>query len=624
MMKRFISVLTLVLLAIVFLSVVVINNELLGEFRVDLTEERVYTLSEGSQRVINDIDEPIVLYFFFSDSSSKGMTLLRNYASRVQSLLTEYTSRSNGKITLKVIDPEPFSAAEDLAAQYGLTGATLGPIGEAIYFGLAGTNAVDSQYSISFFDPQKESFLEYDVSKLIYQLSEPESAKLTILTDVNLLGGQDPMSGQALPPMAIYDQLSQLYDIQIIGSDALQIPADTDVLIVVHPRNLGESLAYSIDQFAMRQGRIFAFLDPHFESDDMSVMGGLSANSSDVSLFSNWGVNVAMDQVILDPQLGLDIRTPTGEVVRHSGILGIATAQLNREDVVTANLELINGSSFAPIDTAEGSDLRLTPLAFSTKSAVLMSANDYAMTRDPNALQDHLTSENTQQFTIAARISGNAKSAFEQAPEMPEGGGTLGQAHVSQTNQLNLIIISDADLLADRFWVQQANFFGEVIVTPFANNGDFIINASDNLAGSDALINVRGRGTFARPFERVQAIQAAAEARFREQEERLQEKLQQTEEQLAQLQAAQPDSGSLTVTPAQQSALDEFVAQRADIRRKLRDVRYQLDRDIDQLGNYLKIFNIAVMPVSLVTLLWVVARLVRRRASRKKVEALSL
>ena len=620
-MQKLIAFLTLLLLAVLCLGLVVINNEVLGDYRIDLTEDQVYSLSEGSQRVLNDIDEPIVLNFYFSDTASKGMTSLRNYANRVQSLLEEYESRANGKITLNVIDPEPFSEAEDRANQFGLTGATLGPVGDAIYFGLAGTNAVDNQFTINFFDPQKERFLEYDISKLIYQLSEPEPVQLTLLTDINLMGGQNPMSGQMTPAMTFYSQLSQLYIITTIGSDATQIPEKTDVLLVIHPQNLSETLLYSIDQFAMRQGRILLFVDPHYESDAMAMMGALEANKSDFSLLESWGINAGLDSVVLDGRLGLDIRTPEGAVTRHPGIIGLTGEQLNREDVITANLELVNGSSFAPLKLAEGSDLTLTPLAYSSADAVIVDGAEYAMTQEPQALQRMLDGTDSQLITLAARFSGPATSAFTQAPAT-ESASELNMAHVSRTAKLNLIVFSDADLLADRFWVQQANFFGETIYTPFANNGDAIINASENLAGSDALISIRGRGTYARPFEQVQALQVAAEARFREQEERLQNQLQQTEEQLAQLQNVQTESGALTLTPEQQAALDTFIAQRNEIRRELREVRYQLERDIDQLGNYLKLLNIAISPILLVTVLWGLARLLRRRAGKKTLEAI--
>lgn len=620
-MHKLIAYLTLFLLAVLFLGLVVINNEMLGDYRIDLTEDQVYSLSQGSQRILDEIDEPIVLNFYFSDHASKGMIPLRNYASRVQSLLEEYESRANGKITLNIIDPEPFSEAEDRATQFGLTAASLGPVGEAIYFGLAGTNAVDNQFTINFFDPQKERFLEYDIAKLIYQLSEPEPVQLTLLTDINLMGSQNPMNGQMMPAMTFYTQLTQLYDVTTIGSDATRIPDDTDVLVIIHPQNLSEALQYSIDQFAMRQGRILLFVDPHYESDTMAMMGSLAANKSTFELLPSWGIDAGLDSVVLDGRLGLDIRTPEGSVTRHPGILGLTADQLNREDVVTANLELINGASFAPLALTPDSALTLTPLAYSSPEAVTVDGAEYAMTRDPQTLQRMLDEGTTQRLTLAARFSGPASSAFTQAP-LSESAEEDAMTHVSRTAKLNLIVVSDVDLLADRFWVQQANFFGETIYTPFANNGDAVINASENLAGSDALISIRGRGTFARPFEKVQALQAKAEARFREQEQRLQTQLQQTEEQLVQMQNVQTETGALTLTPEQQQALDSFISQRNQIRRELREVRYQLERDIDQLGNYLKLLNIAISPVLLVTLLWGFARLVRRRAGKKTLEAI--
>ena len=423
------------------------------------------------------------------------------------------------------------------------------------------------------------------------------------------------MSGQYTPPMTFYSQLNQLYDVTTIGSDASQLPDDTDVLVVVHPQNLSESLLYSIDQFAMKQGRILLFMDSHYESDPMAMMSAMGANASEFSLLEKWGINVDTSKVVLDARLGLDIRTPEGAVARHPGIIGLTGEQLNREDIITANLELINGSSFAPLSLNQDSRLRLTPLAYSSQDGVAVSSSDYALTRDPGALQRMLDTTK-QQYTLAARIAGATRSAYDSAPDFEES-NAMQSAHVSQTTQLNVIVFTDADMLADRFWVQQSNFFGETLFTPFANNGDAVINASENLAGSSALISIRGRGTYARPFEVVQALEAKAEARFREQEERLQAQLQQTEAQLAELQSVQNESGALTLSPEQQAALDEFIAQRGAIRRELRDVRYQLERDIDTLGNYLKLLNIAVAPLVLVTLLWLSARLFKRRAGKQ-------
>ncbi|MBT0585755.1 GldG family protein [Alteromonas oceanisediminis] len=588
MNKSFSLTLASVVLAALFFALVVINNQALDSVRVDLTENQVYSLSDGSKQVIDELDEPINLYFFFSDSTSKGMTGLRNYANRVESLLREYAKYSQDKIRLHVIDPVPFSEAEDQAAQYGLTGAAIGQIGESIYFGLAGTNAVDDQQVIGFFDPQKETFLEYDISQLVYQLSDPEPVNVAVLTSIGVDGGQNPMTGQFEQPMVFYTQLQQLFDVTKIDTDATEVPVDTDVLLVAHPKGINDTLLSSIERFATGDGRMIVFADPHYESDAMAMMGGMGANASAFPLLESWGISVTTDSVLLDASAGLEVRTPQGGVARHVGILGFNATMMDGDDVVTANLDSVNAASVGAITLAQNSELALQPLIRTTQNSQLVPSAVYAMTQDPQALARDFESDD-KQHVVAARISGN----------------------VGEQASLNMIVIADADLLADRFWVQQSNFFGQSVFTPFANNGDLLTNATENLAGSDALISVRSRGTFARPFERVQALEVAAEAKFREQEELLQQQLAETEAQLAELQSQQGDTGALVVSPEQQAAIDNFVQQRIDIRKALRDVRYQLDRDIDTLGNWLKFINIAVAPMLLAFLLWGLFRLFR-------------
>jgi ABC-type uncharacterized transport system involved in gliding motility auxiliary subunit len=318
----------------------------------------------------------------------------------------------------------------------------------------------------------------------------------------------------------------------------------------------------------------------------MAMMGGMGANTSNFPLLREWGIRFDFDNIVLDASTGLEVRTPQGGIARHLGILGFGQQQLNDDDVLTANLESINASSVGSFSLEEGSELTLLPLITTTENSQLISSAEYAMTQDPQALARDFAAD-TNSYTVAARVG----------------------------NGLNLIIVADADLLADRFWVQQSSFFGQTVFTPFANNGDLLTNATENLAGSDALISIRSRGTFARPFERVQALEIIAEEKFRQQEERLQQQLAETEAQLAQLQGQQGEGGALVLSPAQQAAIDDFVSQRIEIRKALRDVRYQLNSDIDALGNWLKLINIAVTPILMAFILYLLTRLFRARAS---------
>ncbi|MBN7824872.1 GldG family protein [Bowmanella dokdonensis] len=608
MLNKFSSWLAAILLLLVFFVLVLLNNQLLGSARLDLTENQVYSLSEGTEQILQDLDEPIHLYFFYSDKASKGMTSLRNYANRVDSLLEEYRSKANGKIILHKVDPEPFSEAEDEATRFGLTAATIGAAGDAIYLGLAARNAFDDEKTIAFFDPQQESFLEYEISKLIYQLSDPEPVRVTLITDLAVQGGQNPMTGRFDPAWTSVDQLQQLYQLEILGSDATSLPEQTDVLLLIHPSNLSETLLYSIDQYVMGGGKLLAFLDPHHESDPMAAMGG--ANSSDLDkLLSAWGIKFDARQVVLDAASGLDIRTQAG-VTRHLGFLGLDAAQLDNTDVVTRGLELINGASFGHFTRDEGS-VGWQPLLHSSANSALMDGGRYAVTRDAKQLASGFVDSQTR-HVLAVRLSGTARSAFSEAPQ-----GNANEQLMASTDALNVILVGDTDLLTDRFWVSQANFFGQTIATPFANNGDFLTNAVDNLGGSTALISVRSRGTFSRPFEVVDELTVKAEQAFRDQEQLLQQQLQETEQQLAQLQGQRSEGGALVLNAQQQQALEEFMQKKIEIRKALREVRHQLDKDIERLGSWLKFVNIALAPVLLVLLLGLVARLSRKTAEVK-------
>jgi ABC-type uncharacterized transport system involved in gliding motility auxiliary subunit len=600
MQHKLTSSVNLFLLVVVFFALVFVNNQLLSSVRLDLTENKVYSLSNGSKQVLKEIDEPINLYFFFSDKASKNMTSLRNYANRVESLLNEYETFANGKLKLQVLDPQAFSDQEDQADQFGLTAANIGSAGESIYMGLAATNALDEQKIIAFFDPQKEGFLEYEISKLIYQLSEPEPVNITLITDLAVKGGQNPMTGQLDPTWTFLAQLEQLYKVNQLGSGTSSLPDNTDVLFLVHPKNYSDALLFAIDQYSLTGGKIIAFLDAHNESDQLAMMAGKmpSGNSSNLQrLLKTWGVKFDSANVLLDAMAGLDIRTQDGGVTRHFGFVGFTSEQLDREDVITSNLEVINGASFGHFSQLENTKATWLPLIQSTKNSDLMDAGTYAMTQDPEELAKTYQSDN-QPYVLAVRLSGQTNSAFDRVPidvDITE--------ITTSTENLNVILVGDTDMLADRFWVQQSNFFGQTISTPFANNGDFVTNAVENLGGSDALIGIRSRGIFSRSFTKVDELTVIAEQKFRDQEKILQQQLEETEQQLLQLQNQDVEGGALIITPAQQLAIDEFMQKKITIRKSLRDVRHQLDKDIESLGNWLKLSNIVLAPFILILFL---------------------
>lgn len=606
---------SLVLLALAFIAAVIVSNQLFKGWRVDLTDNSLYTLSDGTHRILESIDEPINLYFYYSDQATSNIPTLRSYANRVQEMLQEIEDAADGGINLSIIDPLPFSEDEDRATQFGLQGVRLGPSPDPVYMGLAGTDSVDNESVIPFFQPDKEAFLEYDVAKLISTLANPERTVVGLVSGVEMAGNYDPQSGQMAQPWVVYEQARQLFEVRDLGTDFDTVPDDVSLLWIVQPKSLANSTLYAIDQFVMRGGNALIFVDPVADVDPVPQQPGMPAGmppmgqGSDLpALFEAWGIDFSSGDVVADAQLALQIQSrTTGAPTRHYGFLGVSASQLNTDDIVSADLNSINLATAGHIAATEGAAATVEALITSTNAAALISATRFSYLPDPAVLQNGFAPSGDI-YTLAARVSGNLPSAFPNGPApasvSSEDGDTPASErpaeHLSESAKAaNLIIVADVDMLADQMWVQVQSFFGQQIANAFANNGPFVINALDSLSGSSDLIGVRSRASYTRPFTRVEELRVAAEAQFQETEQRLQNELAETEQRLGELQSSREDAGNILLTSEQQDEIDRFIDQRASIRTELRAVQRGLDKDIEQLGTTLKIVNIALVPLLL-------------------------
>jgi ABC-type uncharacterized transport system involved in gliding motility auxiliary subunit len=604
------------LLAVAFIAAVIISNQLFQGAKIDLTENRLYTLSDGTKRILKSIDEPINLYLFWSDKAAEGIPSLRDYANRVREMLEEFADAADGKIRLSVIDPLPFSEDEDRAAQFGLQGVGLAGSQDPIYLGLAGTDSVDNEEIIPFFQPDKESFLEYDLAQLVSTLANPERTIIGLVSGIDMAGRFDPQTQQMQQPWAVYTQVEQLFEIRSLGTTFDAIAEDISLLWIVQPKDLSNATLYAIDQFILRGGKAIIFVDPLADSDPAPPMQGMPpgmppmGQGSDLPmLFDAWGIEFSAGDVVADAQLALQISAGASRrPLRHFGYLGITTEQLDPDDVVTAELSTINLATAGHFALKENSPATLVPLFTSSTSAATMSSSRFSFLQDPSTLQTDFTPTGTE-YVLAARVSGVLPSAFpsgkpattvssedgDQQSDTTEDTKHLADA----TGPVNLIIVGDVDMLGDQMWVQLQSFFGQRIANAFASNGAFLINALDSLAGSADLISVRSRETYSRPFTRVEELRVDAEARFRATEQRLQSELAETEQRLGELQTSREDSGNMLMTPEQQQEIDRFIDQRTEIRKELRAVQRGLDTDIERLGTVLKVINIALVPLLL-------------------------
>ena len=609
----------LALIAILFLGITILATFLLRGWRVDLTESRLYTIAPGTKHILSSLDEPINLYFFFSDEPSRSVPAIRAYAQRVRELLEEMSQRSHGKLKLKVIDPKPFSDDEDRANSFGLTGVPTGSAGESLYFGLAGTNSTDGRQTIIFFQPEKEEFLEYDVASLIYKLAHPKRPVVGLMTSLPMDAGFDPMTGQMRQGWTIVSQLREMFDVRTIAPQSAAIEKGIDVLFVVHPKDLSPQSLYAIDQFVLRGGKLFAFVDPDSQEDMAGggPMGGFGAKRSSTlgPLFDAWDIEYDPNKVVGDQRLAMTVSLRQGQTPsRHVGILALTRDNFDRKDVLTATLDSINVMTAGAIRLKKDSKLSFEPLIQSSNQAELMDSSRFAMISDSESLLDGFKATG-ERYTIAARVRGKLKTAFPNgAPAAPQGEAAApGEPQIKESaSDANIVIVADTDMLADPLWLRTQNLFGQRFAIAWANNGDFVSNALDNLAGSTDLISIRGRQSFFRPFTRVDAIRQRADERLRAKEQELNRELRETERKLSDLQAGRSDKSSHALTSAQEAELARFQSERARIRHDLREVKRSLDVDIDRLGTVLKVINIGLMPVVITFLtLWIAAR--RRR-----------
>ncbi|MDP7667154.1 MAG: Gldg family protein [Rhodospirillales bacterium] len=623
-----------VLAIILFVSLNVFSTTTIPPLRLDLTANRLFTVSDGTKKVLATIDEPIKLRFYISRTIS-GDSGFGSYASRVRDFLDHYVSLSNGMLWLEVYNPDPYSAEEDEAVSFGLQGVLVNDAGDRGYFGLAARNSTDDREYIAFFDPAREPFLEYDLTRLIFDLANPKKKVVGIVGSLRL--EQDPAKGWM--PWPVAQQMKQFFEIRTLHAKADAIDEDVDVLMVVHPDQLAEATLYAIDQYVVGGGKALFFVDPHYQSAAQQAVaqGSLSNKSALAKLFEAWGVEFSADEVVGDRSTAVRVNVRGARASTADFILwmDLRAQNFNADDVVTDRINSVILAGAGHLAVKEGSALGLTPLITSGTDAMGIEADSVRFRLpDPVQLLKDFKSEN-RAFTLAARFQGPIESAFpdgpppeetededetaddhsaDEAAEKPE--DEAARPHRARSDgAVHLVVVADVDILEERFWMQPRNMFGQGISVPIANNADFVINVLDNLAGSDALIGLRSRGLSVRPFHRVDAMQRDAAARFRKTEQELLAKREETEKKLGEFRL-DTGRGTIVLTAEQRTTIDNFRKELVSIRRQLRDVQHELRKDVEALMTFIRVVNIWAVPalVSVIAVILAVAR--RRRYGR--------
>ncbi len=594
--------------ALVFLALNILMQHGLRGLRLDATEGHLYTLSDNTKTMLAELSEPVEARLYYSHEVATGIPVIQAYAQRVQTLLERMKEASDGKLTVRVVNPEPFSVQEDDAVAAGIQGIPINDIGHRLYFGLLLTNSTDEQEVLAFLDPEQEATLEYELLQKLHTLSHPQKPVVGILSGWKASTNEDaanPLAGMmgGMEPFSLRGQMEALYEVRDVEMDTIAIPEEVTLLMVIHPAQLGEETLKAIDRFVVQGGRLLVFTDPqtdHPAAPKVSEMNRLT---------EAWGVRQVPGMVIADRNAAMRVPRQDYGMAGDGRLafdmrmdyLKLDSDNMPSQSITTHGLQelhVITAGHWLPQEKT------LTQHALTWN--VLLESGEDAMELAPEkaARQKPLAGDfipSGTRFALAGMVEGVFPPVFKDTPA-PE-----------QPVKTAVVLVADSDLLRDQFWLQKQSFFGQQVGIPTADNGRFVLNLMDMLTGNTGLMGLRSRTVAERPFEQIEAMRMQAEARFREQEEALQQRMKETEQRLQQLAPVDKTAQGELLTPEQEAELSHFREELLVIRRQLRDVQHALQEDISTVGRWLKIGHIGLLPLLVILLAFFLPRYLTRR-----------
>lgn len=564
-------------------------------FRWDLTADRLYSLSEGSRKVLSNLKTDVTLKFFHSAEVNNLPVAIKNYASRVMDFLSEYENEGKGRITVEIIHPEPDGESEEWAQKYGVQAADL-PSGEKVYFGLVAL-AADQEETIPMLDPSREAQLEYDITRIISRVQSPRRQKIAVISGLPVFGQMQPpmMMGQqpqGSEPWLLIQELRKKYEVtEITTAD----PIEADLLLVIHPKMLADDRLFAIDQYVLQGGNVIAFVDPLAVSDGTQDQD----KSSDLKkLLDAWGVELAANKVVTDFDYPTRLRGQDRQIEENPMWLSLRGEAVNGKDIITGQLESILLPVAGSLKKKEGATVEYEPLLTSSANSALTDSFMARFGGGPSLRKDFKAT--VDRYDLAVKLRGAFKTAFPGGRPAPAAGESAPitskePALTEAKKNATVIVIADADLIFDAFCVSQQNFLGFRMARALNDNLNFVQNACEMLTGDEALIGIRSRGSFERPFTKVQDLEKKAQARWLSREQELMRKVDETNEKLRQLEQHKDASQKLILSPEQEAEVARFQEEKRRIAKELKEVRRNLRAEIEGLGSVLKFINIFLM-----------------------------
>jgi len=616
--KSFFSVLGLVLV----LLILVLANILFARVNIrwDATGEKLYSLSDSSEKILRNLKHDVTIKVFYSKSLVNTPSYIKNYANRMLDFLSEYENYSNGKVKIEVYDPKADSEEEEWAQKYGLEGVDLAT-GEKLYLGLVAV-AADQEEIIKALDSTNEERLEYDITRIILRVQSPHKPKIGLITSLPVMGQQpNPYTGQSpQPPWYFVTELQKTYDVKGIGTDATRIDPDISLLLIIHPIGVSESLQYAVDQFILAGGSAVIFVDP------FSTTGrgpGTAGTPPLKRLFDAWGISFDNTKTVADFSYATRVRTESNQIEDNPFWISLPPESFNAGSLITSKLESMLLPAAGVIQKTGTAGLTYEPLLQSSVNSALIDSGSVRSGVDQ--IRRDFKPSNTK-FDLALKITGTFQTAFKEGkPKVPDKAETdAAKAAPPKSDQptaaplatglkpATVIVVADADLLFDGYYLHKQNFLGFNIARIFNDNLNFVLNSSEMLAGGPDLINIRSRGKFEKPFTRVKALEEKAQMKWLAREQELIKKVEETNHELERLEQLKDASQRLIASSEQEAEIKKFQEEKRRINRELKIVRRNLRSEIESLGRTVKLINIFLMPL-LIGIFGIVFAILRRK-----------
>ena len=593
---------------ILFLSFNYIVQKINFNLGIDFTSNKTFTLSNGTKRVIDEIDEPIKINFVYSRNLSKNIPIIQNYANQVQGLLNRYSDLASGKIELSFIEPEPYSDDEDYVNRYGIQGFPIDQEGSKIYFGMIASNTTDDIEVVSFFDPSKAATLEKQLTDIVYKLNRSKKPMIGFLSWVDTAPPMMPNNQLGQGEYTILEELSYFYDFEFLDTDVESFE-DIDLLFVYHPSDITDKTEYAIEQFILEGGETVIFLDPFFEKNDHS-----NKTSDLTNILKTLNINYNSN-VILDGAQATRLQTQQNisDNTSLQTILKLNWPEV-RGQFINQSEEIGNGLSLIRLVSAGG----LAPLNVESEISYipLISSSEVTMDLPMREVHDPIKLINNFKptgitYDFGVKLSGKTSSSFNEFEFIRED-------HIdSSVKDINVVLFSDADFIRNAFWARIQKFLDTNVIEATSDNGTLVTNVLDSMTGYDEFIDLRNKEAPFRPFVVVQKLQAEAEQKYLGQEQELQAQLDETLVKIQNLSGGR-DAESVNLTDKQLMELADFQLEVERKRQQLREVRRNLSKNIDRLANQINILNTFLIPILLILLMFIIPRQlgIKKRKSR--------